>query len=166
MEAFATWLDHAAKNVATAHGAAISPPARVSDSEPIACDPHLFAVLENAAKSAGMTTLPLVSGAGHDAAWIARVVPAAMIFVPSRDGRSHAPDEWTDNDAIARRGRAVRGGPRARRGTRDDEDIDGWAAFWSRKTSRPPSSPAIGRLAMRTCPANLFINCADVDSTV
>jgi N-carbamoyl-L-amino-acid hydrolase len=25
-----------------------------------------------------------------------------MIFVPSRDGRSHAPDEWTDNDAIAR----------------------------------------------------------------
>jgi N-carbamoyl-L-amino-acid hydrolase len=102
MEAFATWLDQAAKNVATAHGAAISPPARVSDSEPIACDPHLFAVLENAAKSAGMTTLPLVSGAGHDAAWIARVAPAAMIFVPSLDGRSHAPDEWTDNDAIAR----------------------------------------------------------------
>jgi N-carbamoyl-L-amino-acid hydrolase len=102
MEAFATWLDQAAKNVATAHDAAISPPARVSDSEPIACDPHLFAVLENAAKSAGMTTLPLVSGAGHDAAWIARVAPAAMIFVPSRDGRSHAPDEWTDNDAIAR----------------------------------------------------------------
>jgi N-carbamoyl-L-amino-acid hydrolase len=102
MEAFATWLDQAAKNVATAHGAAISPPARVSDSQPIACDPHLFAVLENAAKSAAMTTLPLVSGAGHDAAWIARVAPAAMIFVPSRDGRSHAPDEWTDNDAIAR----------------------------------------------------------------
>jgi beta-ureidopropionase / N-carbamoyl-L-amino-acid hydrolase len=102
MEAFATWLDQAAKNVATAHGAAISAPARVSDSEPIACDPHLFAVLENAAKSTGMTTLPLVSGAGHDAAWIARVAPAAMIFVPSRDGRSHAPDEWTDNDAIAR----------------------------------------------------------------
>ncbi len=25
-----------------------------------------------------------------------------MIFVPSRGGRSHAPDEWTDNDAIAR----------------------------------------------------------------
>jgi len=49
-----------------------------------------------------MTTLPLVSGAWHDAAWIGRVAPAALIFVPSRDGRSHAPDEWTDNDAIAR----------------------------------------------------------------
>jgi beta-ureidopropionase / N-carbamoyl-L-amino-acid hydrolase len=49
-----------------------------------------------------VTTRPLTSGAGHDAAWIARVAPAAMIFVPSRAGRSHTPDEWTDNDAIAR----------------------------------------------------------------
>jgi N-carbamoyl-L-amino-acid hydrolase len=102
MEAFATWLDQVAENVASEHGVAISPLARVSDSHPVACDPHLFATLENAAKSAGATTRPLASGAGHDAAWIARVAPAAMIFVPSRDGRSHTPDEWTDNDAIAR----------------------------------------------------------------
>jgi beta-ureidopropionase / N-carbamoyl-L-amino-acid hydrolase len=102
VEAFATWLDQAAENAAKEHGVAISSPARVSDSPPVACDPRLFAVLEKAAKAAAMTTLPLASGAGHDAAWIARVAPAAMIFVPSRDGRSHAADEWTDNDAIAR----------------------------------------------------------------
>ena len=80
----------------------IPTPARVSDSQPVACDPRLLEVLAGAAEATGLTTRPLASGAGHDAAWIARVAPAAMIFVPSRGGRSHAPDEWTDNDAIAR----------------------------------------------------------------
>jgi beta-ureidopropionase / N-carbamoyl-L-amino-acid hydrolase len=102
MEAFAAWLDKAAGNVASEHGVAISPPARVSDSHPVACDPRLLHVLDEAAAVAGMTTRPLASGAGHDAAWIARIAPAAMIFVPSRGGRSHTPDEWTDNNAIAR----------------------------------------------------------------
>jgi beta-ureidopropionase / N-carbamoyl-L-amino-acid hydrolase len=102
METFAKWLDQAAANVASEHGVALSPPARVSDSQPVACDPHLLKILAKAAEAAGVTTRPLTSGAGHDAAWIARVAPAAMIFVPSRAGRSHTPDEWTDNDAIAR----------------------------------------------------------------
>ncbi|MGC2784179.1 MAG: M20/M25/M40 family metallo-hydrolase, partial [Roseiarcus sp.] len=70
--------------------------------KPVACDPRLLEVLAAAAQATGATTRSLASGAGHDAAWIARVAPAAMIFVPSRGGRSHAPDEWTDNDAIAR----------------------------------------------------------------
>ncbi len=35
------------------------------------------------------------SGAGHDAQEIARIAPIAMIFVPSRDGISHAPQEYT-----------------------------------------------------------------------
>ena len=48
-----------------------------------------------------MTTRSLASGAGHDAAWIARVAPAAMISCRA-GGRSHAADEWTENDAIAR----------------------------------------------------------------
>ena len=102
MEAFAAWLDKASRDLASEHSVAISPPARVSDGHPVAFDPRLLDVLQEAAGAAGMTTRPLVSGAGHDAAWIARVAPAAMIFVPSRSGRSHAPDEWTDNDAIAR----------------------------------------------------------------
>jgi N-carbamoyl-L-amino-acid hydrolase len=38
----------------------------------------------------------MVSGAGHDAQMMARVAPAAMIFVPSRGGISHHPDEYTD----------------------------------------------------------------------
>ncbi|MGO4840293.1 M20/M25/M40 family metallo-hydrolase, partial [Rhizobiaceae sp. 2RAB30] len=41
------------------------------------------------------------SGAGHDAAFVARFAPSAMVFVPCRDGRSHAPEEWAEPDAIA-----------------------------------------------------------------
>lgn len=102
MEAFAAWLEQAARDVARERGVTIPAPTRVSDSMPIACDPGLLDVLAKAAEASGLTARPLASGAGHDAAWIARVAPAAMIFVPSRGGRSHAPDEWTDNDAIAR----------------------------------------------------------------
>ena len=36
------------------------------------------------------------SGAGHDAQMMARICPAAMIFVPSKDGISHNPKEYTD----------------------------------------------------------------------
>ena len=39
----------------------------------------------------------MTSGAGHDAQMIARIAPAAMIFVPSRAGISHNPREHTDD---------------------------------------------------------------------
>jgi N-carbamoyl-L-amino-acid hydrolase len=41
------------------------------------------------------------SGAGHDTNYLARIAPAAMIFVPSVDGRSHAPEEHTDPADLA-----------------------------------------------------------------
>ena len=37
----------------------------------------------------GYPSMPVVSGAGHDAVYVARVAPAAMIFVPCKDGISH-----------------------------------------------------------------------------
>lgn len=43
----------------------------------------------------------MFSGAGHDAAHMARLAPMGMIFVPSRGGRSHTPEEWTDIEDIA-----------------------------------------------------------------
>ena len=46
--------------------------------------------------------LLLPSGAGHDAGHLARITQAGMIFVPSRGGRSHCPEEWTDFDHIGR----------------------------------------------------------------
>jgi N-carbamoyl-L-amino-acid hydrolase len=43
----------------------------------------------------------MVSGAGHDAAYIARVAPAAMIFVPCRGGISHNEAEFTSKEQCA-----------------------------------------------------------------
>lgn len=42
----------------------------------------------------------MTSGAGHDAKAIARKIPTGMIFVPSREGKSHCPEEWTDWEDI------------------------------------------------------------------
>jgi hydantoinase/carbamoylase family amidase len=62
---------------------------------PVALDPELQDVLEGSAREEGATTLRLASGAGHDAMVLAHHVPAAMLFVPSREGKSHTPDEFT-----------------------------------------------------------------------
>ena len=40
--------------------------------------------------------------ARHDAAFMSRICPSAMIFVPCRKGKSHSPEEWADREAIAR----------------------------------------------------------------
>ena len=43
----------------------------------------------------------MVSGAGHDAAYVARVAPTAMIFVPCRDGISHNEAEFSSKEQCA-----------------------------------------------------------------
>ncbi|WP_323572398.1 M20/M25/M40 family metallo-hydrolase [Rhizobium sp. AN95] len=48
-----------------------------------------------AASDLGLSTLSMASGAGHDSSFVAQVAPIAMVFVPSREGRSHCPEEWT-----------------------------------------------------------------------
>ncbi|MGB3414770.1 MAG: M20/M25/M40 family metallo-hydrolase, partial [Microbacteriaceae bacterium] len=44
----------------------------------------------------GHEAVRLYSGAGHDAVQMAKLGPAGMIFIPSVDGRSHCPEEFTD----------------------------------------------------------------------
>jgi len=62
---------------------------------PVALDPDLQDALEAAAREEGATTLRMPSGAGHDAMVLSHHVPAAMLFVPSRGGLSHSPEEFT-----------------------------------------------------------------------
>ncbi|MGH7357321.1 MAG: M20/M25/M40 family metallo-hydrolase [Candidatus Rokuibacteriota bacterium] len=64
--------------------------------EPVALDPELQGALEDAAREEGASTLRLPSGAGHDAMVLAHHVPAAMLFVPSRGGLSHTPEEFSE----------------------------------------------------------------------
>lgn len=63
--------------------------------EPCLSDPHLLDVLRSAATEQAIPHLVMASGAGHDAQQIATIAPAAMIFVRSKDGRSHTPEEFS-----------------------------------------------------------------------
>jgi N-carbamoyl-L-amino-acid hydrolase len=75
--------------------------ARLSDTNPTACDAGLREVLRDSANALGFSSTDIASGAGHDAAFVARIAPAAMVFIPCRDGKSHAPEEWAEPDAVA-----------------------------------------------------------------
>jgi N-carbamoyl-L-amino-acid hydrolase len=57
--------------------------------EPTPFDPALVAMVREQARAAGLPAMDIVTGAGHDAVFIAAVAPTAMIFVPCKDGISH-----------------------------------------------------------------------------
>jgi len=69
---------------------------RISWIEPSSSDPGLVKVLEEQAQKLQYPYEIMSSGAGHDAQFMARVAPTAMIFVPSIGSVSHSPAEWTD----------------------------------------------------------------------
>ena len=57
-------------------------------------------MISDAASSVGETAMHIPSGAGHDAMFVARVIPSAMMFVPSIGGRSHDISENTSDSDI------------------------------------------------------------------
>ncbi|WP_261507218.1 Zn-dependent hydrolase [Burkholderia multivorans] len=73
---------------------------RLARFEPIVFDAALVDAIEKAAARRGFSYRRMTSGAGHDAQMIARIAPAAMIFVPSRGGISHNPREHTDDSQL------------------------------------------------------------------
>jgi hydantoinase/carbamoylase family amidase len=64
--------------------------------EPLPMTPEMVDALEQAAVAEGASNMRLPSGAGHDAMEVGRHVPVGMLFVPSRKGISHSPDEYTE----------------------------------------------------------------------
>ena len=62
---------------------------QVADYAPQPFDPACIDAVRKAATRLGYTTREITSGAGHDAVYMARVCPAAMIFTPCVDGISH-----------------------------------------------------------------------------
>ncbi len=73
---------------------------RLSDSMPAACDERLRRLLSDSADGLGLSHKEMASGAGHDTAFISLVAPAAMVFIPCKDGRSHTPEEWATSEAF------------------------------------------------------------------
>jgi N-carbamoyl-L-amino-acid hydrolase len=70
-------------------------------AEPAPTDPRIQAVIARAAESLGLSHVRMPSGAGHDAQDMARIAPTGMIFVPSRGGISHSPQEFTSAEDMA-----------------------------------------------------------------
>jgi len=64
-------------------------------------DPDCVASVRAAVALSGLSARDIVSGAGHDAAYVSRVAPAAMIFVPCRGGISHNEAEFTAKEQCA-----------------------------------------------------------------
>jgi N-carbamoyl-L-amino-acid hydrolase len=61
----------------------------VADFAPVKFDPGCVALVRSAAEALGHSHRDIVSGAGHDAVFLARIAPTAMIFVPCEGGISH-----------------------------------------------------------------------------
>ena len=61
--------------------------------DPVTFDENCVAAVRNAAERLGYSHRDIVSGAGHDACWINRVAPTAMVMCPCVDGLSHNEDE-------------------------------------------------------------------------
>ena len=72
----------------------------LSEIAPVKSDPGIVDTIENVAKSLHLPLLQMASGAAHDTQIMASITRAGMIFVPSKDGRSHSIAEWTDMDHI------------------------------------------------------------------
>jgi len=68
---------------------------RLARFEPVKFDERLVRRIEASAHARGLPVRRMTSGAGHDAQMMARICPAAMVFVPSVRGISHNPKEHT-----------------------------------------------------------------------
>lgn len=94
-ERFMARIGAACHTIAAAHGLGLHM-ARLAFQPPTLSTPEIVQVIGEAAGGLGLPYLTMVSGAGHDTQVLARAgVRRVMIFVPSRDGRSHSPDEYT-----------------------------------------------------------------------
>ena len=74
----------------------------VSDSDPVVLDEEIVGLIDRCAEKRGFSRHRMNSGAVHDACMFAPLLPTGMIFVPSRGGRSHVPEEHTDPADLVR----------------------------------------------------------------
>jgi allantoate deiminase len=70
------------------------------DLEACLSDPDIVSTLKQAAAAQGVPSMVMASGAGHDTQQMAAIAPVAMIFVRSKDGRSHTPEEFSSIEDI------------------------------------------------------------------
>jgi beta-ureidopropionase / N-carbamoyl-L-amino-acid hydrolase len=101
MKRFSDMIDQESTEHASASRVSRASFTLLSDGPPTMCDTNLRASLRRGARDLGLGDIDLASGAGHDAVFMSRICPSAMVFIPCRAGKSHAPEEWADREAIA-----------------------------------------------------------------
>lgn len=69
---------------------------------PVFLSEEMLGIMEDSCKNHGYSYKRLPSGAGHDALEIGQTIPTVMLFVPSKDGRSHCPVEFTKYSDFAK----------------------------------------------------------------
>lgn len=69
-------------------------------SRPAPMDVQLTSRLEQFSRESGFAAKRMMSGAGHDAQSFVQMCPTAMLFVPSRGGISHSPEEYTQPEHL------------------------------------------------------------------
>ena len=74
---------------------------RIWENPPVRFDAECVEAVRKGAALGGFSARDIVSGAGHDAAYVSRVAPAAMIFVPCRGGISHNEAEFSSKEQCA-----------------------------------------------------------------
>jgi N-carbamoyl-L-amino-acid hydrolase len=74
----------------------------LSRTEPARCAPRVLEAVERSCQRLKLKSRRMPSGAGHDAQNLASITDAGMLFIPSKGGRSHRPDERSDWKAIER----------------------------------------------------------------
>ncbi|MGA2216151.1 MAG: M20 family metallo-hydrolase [Bryobacteraceae bacterium] len=73
----------------------------VNADPPGCCDPRVVDTLMQSSEAHGLRIERMISRAYHDALFMSRITPTAMLFIPCRAGVSHRPDEYASPDAIA-----------------------------------------------------------------
>lgn len=73
---------------------------RENNVKPVLMAAEIMELAEGNAQKLGVAYQKMPSWAGHDAMIMAKYMPTAMLFVPSKQGISHAPEEWSDMEHI------------------------------------------------------------------
>jgi len=100
LETAVTTINHTVKEICVARGLVFEI-AQLSEAEPVTLAKNIIDLLAENARKKNVPPHKMISGAGHDTALIAEIAEAGMIFVPSRDGLSHCPQEYTRLEDIA-----------------------------------------------------------------
>lgn len=100
LERFCSGIQAHFERIAESRGLTLELTATLATT-PAPMDEGLIRLLEQISLQQGRSFRTMVSGAGHDAQLFAPLCPTAMIFVPSRAGISHSPDEYSSPEELA-----------------------------------------------------------------